>query len=68
MRKSSPYDSDLRPTIVDRELAAKLVASVNVVEIGVGKVATVHAAMVATWVGTASMSGGVNSAMGSVCM
>lgn len=24
MRKSSPYDSDLRPTIVDRELAAKL--------------------------------------------
>jgi hypothetical protein len=39
-----------------------------VVEIGVGKMATGHAATVEICVGTASIIGGVNSAMGSVCM
>ena len=35
---------------------------------GVAEVATDHAAMVAIWVGTASISGGVSSAIASVCM
>jgi hypothetical protein len=40
-----------------------------VVEIGVSfEVATDHAAMVAIWVGTASIAGVMSSVIGSVCM
>ena len=49
--------------------SAAAVTSVNVVEIGVSfEVATDHAAMVAIWVGTASVAGVMSSVIGSVCM